>query len=163
MKAIHGLLVAVVTCVTAFAASAEDVVLVSSPISYATDGAAPDEVRKECDWNTAMPLYLAKESDGRVKVTDQSIGAKTDKKLTLVATNLHTAGGGGWSGPKWLALTGELKEGGKLLGNFEVRRQTIRGSMHGCGTLNSLSEEVAKDILTWLKTPSLNAKLGDAK
>ena len=54
-------------------------------------------------------------------------------------------------------------EGGKLLGNFEVRRQTIRGSMRGCGTLTSLSEEIAGDILEWLKMPSLNAKLGDAK
>jgi hypothetical protein len=163
MKSMHGLLVAIVACVTVFSARAEDIVLVSSPIPYATDGAAPDDVRKECDWNTAMPRYLAKESDGRVKVAEQSIDAMTDKKLTLIATNLHTAGGGGMSGPKWLALTGELQEGGKLLGNFEARRQTMRGSMRGCGTLNSLSEDVAKDILKWLKAPSLNAKLGDAK
>jgi len=163
MKAIHGLLVAVVACVTVISARAADIVFVSSPIPYEKEDVASADVRKECNWNTTMPRYLAKESEGRVTVAEQNIDAMTDKRLTLVATNLHTAGGGGFSGPKWLVLTGELKEGGKLIGNFEARRQTIRGSMQGCGTLNSLSEEISGDILKWLKAPSLNAKLGDAK
>ncbi len=109
-----------------------------------------------------MPRYLAKESDGRVKVAEQNFDTITGKKLVLVATNLHTLGGGSWTGPKWLVLEGKMTEGGKLLGNFEVRRQTIRGSMRACGTLESLSEEITEDILKWLKKPSLNAKLGDA-
>ncbi len=163
MKAMHGLFVVIVACVTAASARAEDIVLVSSLIPYAKDDTAGEAVRKECDWNTTMPRYLAKESEGRVKVAEQSIDTVTDKKLVLVATNLHTAGGGGWSGPKWLVLEGKMTEKGKLLGSFEVRRQTIRGSMRGCGTLASLSEEITGDILEWLKTPSLNAKLGDAK
>lgn len=123
---------------------------------------ANDAVRKECNWNTTMPSYLAKESEGRVKVAEQNFDAITSKKLVLVATHLHTLGGGSRTGPKWLVLEGKMTEGGKLLGNFEVRRQTIRGSMRGCGTLESLSEEITEDILKWLKKPSLNAKLGDA-
>ena len=137
--------------------------LVSPLISYEKEDTAGEAVRKECDWNATMPRYLAKKSGGRVKVAEENIDGVTDKKLLLAATHLHTAGGGNWSGPKWLVLEGKLMEGGKLLGNFEVRRQTIRGSMRGCGTLTSLSEEIAGDILEWLKTPSLNAKLGDAK
>ena len=163
MKAMYGLFVVVVACVAAGSARAEDIVLVSSLIPYAKDDTAGEDVRKECTWNTSMPRYLAKESGGRVKVAEQSIDAVTDKKLVLVATHLHTAGGGGWSGPKWLVLEGKLTEGDKLLGSFEARRQTIRGSMRGCGTLDSLSEEIAGDILEWLKTPSVNAKLGNAK
>lgn len=163
MKAIHGLFVAVMACVAAASARAEDVVLVSLLIPYEKDDTANEGVRKECNWNTTMPRYLAEESEGRVKVAEQNIDAVTDKKLVLVATNLHTAGGGGWSGPKWLVLEGKMTEGGKLLGSFEARRQTIRGSMRGCGTLESLSEEITGDILDWLKNPSLNAKLGDAK
>lgn len=163
MKAMCGLFVVVVACVTAAPARAEDIVLVSSFIPYEKDDTAGENVRKECNWNTTMPRYLAEESEGRVKVAERSIDAVTDKKLALVATHLHTAGGGGWSGPKWLVLEGKMTERGKLLGSFEARRQTIRGSMRGCGTLDSLSEEISGDILEWLKTPSLNAKLGDAK
>jgi len=109
-----------------------------------------------------MPRYLAKESEGRVKVAEQNFDSVTDKKLVLVATHLHTIGGGSWTGPKWLVLEGKMMEGGKLLGNFEVRRETIRGSMRACGTLESLSEEISEDILEWLKKPGLNARLGNA-
>jgi hypothetical protein len=142
---------------------ASEIVLIQPIVPYEKADTANDDVRKECDWNNTLPSYLAKESDGGVKILEQGIEAMPDKKLLLVATELHTAGGGGWSGPKWLVLEGKLVEGGKLLGNFEARRQTIRGSMRGCNTLTSLSEDIADDILEWLKAPSKDAKLGDAK
>ena len=135
---------------------------VSSLIPYQSDDVANETVRKECDWNTTMPRYLAEESDGRVIVAEKNLDTTTGNKLVLVATNLHTLGGGGWTGPKWLVLEGKLMHDDKLLGNFEVRRQTIRGSFRACSTLESLSEEITEDILEWLKEPGLNAKLGDA-
>jgi hypothetical protein len=161
VKLIHGLFV-VVACVAALPAIAEDTVLVPALIPYQSADTAGEEVRRECKWNTTMPLYLVKESKGWVKVTDQSFDTVTPKKLMLVATHLHTVGGGQFTGPKWLVLEGKLTEGDKLLGNFEARRQTIRGSFKGCSTLESLSEEIADDILQWLKAPRLNAKLGNA-
>lgn len=162
MKTMHGLFAMAMACLTAASARAEDVVLVSPLIPYEKDDTANETVRKECNWNTTMPRYLAKESEGRVQVAEQNFDAITGKKLVLVATHLHTLGGGGWTGPKWLVLEGKLMQGNKLLGNFEVRRQTIHGSFRACGTLESLSEEITEDILEWLKKPSLNARLGNA-
>lgn len=162
LKTIHGLFVLALVCLATGSARAEDVVQVASLIPYQSDDVANEDVRKECDWNTTMPRYLAEESDGRVKVADKNLDATTGKRLVLVATNLHTLGGGGWTGPKWLVLEGKLMQGDKLLGNFEVRRQTINGSFRACSTLESLSEEISDDILEWLKAPGLNAKLGDA-
>ena len=162
MKAMHGLFIVVMACIAAASARADDVVQVSSLIPYQNDEVANETVRKECNWNTTMPRYLADKSDGRVKVSEQNFDSVTGKKLVLVATNLHTLGGSSWTGPKWLVLEGKMTEGGKLLGSFEARRQTIRGSMRACGTLESLSEEITGDILKWLKKPSSNAKLGDA-
>ena len=135
---------------------------VSSLIPYQSENVVNETVRKECNWNTTMPRYLAVESEGRVKVAEKNLDSITGKKLVLVATHLHTIGGGGWTGPKWLVLEGKLMQDNKLLGNFEVRRQTIRGSFRACATLESLSEEMSEDILKWLKEPGLNAKLGDA-
>lgn len=162
MKAIQGLFVGVLVCLATVPARADDVVQVSSLVPYQSDSVANEAVRKECTWNSTMPRYMAKESGGRVTVSEQNLDTVSGKKLTLVATNLHTIGGGGWTGPKWLVLSGKLMEGNKLLGDFEVRRQTIRGSFKACSTLESLSEEITEDILKWLKEPSLNAKLGDA-
>lgn len=135
---------------------------VSSVIPYQSDNVANDTVRRECTWNTTMPRHMAGKSGGRVKVEERSLDAVSGKKLVLVATHLHTIGGGGWTGPKWLVLEGKLMQGKQLVGNFEVRRQTIRGSYRACSTLESLSEEITEDILEWLKAPGLNAKLGDA-
>ena len=162
MKAIHGLFVVALACLAPVSARAEDVVQVSSLIPYQSDDVADETVRKECNWNTTMPRYLAEKSDGRVIVAENKSNTNTGKRLVLVATNLHTLGGGAWTGPKWLVLEGKLMHGDKLLGNFEVRRQTIGGSFRACSTLESLSEEISDDILEWLKEPGLNAKLGDA-
>ena len=162
MKAIQALFVGVMVCLATVSARAEDVVHVSSLIPYQSDKVGNEAVRKECSWNTTMPRYMAKESGGRVTVAEQNLDTVSGKKLALVATHLHSIGGGGMTGPKWLVLEGKLMEGNKLLGNFVVRRQTIRGSFKACSTLESLSEEITEDILKWLKEPSLNAKLGDA-
>lgn len=143
-------------------AVAEEVVLVPASIPYQTDEVAKESIRKECTWHTTMPQYLVKKSDGRVQIADKNIDSASGKKLMLVATHLHVIGGGGWTGPKWLVLEGKLLENGKLLGNFEARRQTIRGSLKTCGTLESLSEEIGDDIVEWLNNPGLNAKLGNA-
>jgi hypothetical protein len=150
MKAIHGVFVVVLACLATVSARAEDFVQVSSLIPYQSDDVANETVRKECDWN------------GRVIVAEKNLDTTTGNKLVLVATNLHTLGGGPWTGPKWLVLEGKLMQGDKLLGNFEVRRQTIGGSYRACSTLESLSEEIADDILEWLKAPGLNARLGNA-
>lgn len=164
MKTIAGLTLTVMfmATLTVAPAYAEDVVLVPSSIPYQKEGTAKENIRRECTWNTTMPQYLAKKSDGRVQVTEKNIDAVADKKLMLVATHLHVIGGGGWTGPKWLVLEGKLLEKGKLIGNFEARRQTIGGSLRTCGTLESLSEEIGDDIVEWLKNPGLNAKLGNA-
>ena len=163
MKAIQGIFGVVLVCLATISARAEDVVRVAAFIPYQSDSVGNEAVRKECTWNTTMPRYIAEESGGRIKVEEQNFDTVTGKKLLLVATHLHTLGGGGWwTGPKWLVLEGKLMQGNQLLGSFEARRQTIRGSFKACSTLESLSEDIADDILEWLKAPGLNAKLGDA-
>lgn len=162
MKAMTSIIVGIIASLAAASAYAENVILVPPSIPYQKEGTAKENIRRECTWNTTMPQYLAKKSEGRVQVAEKNIDTETGKKLMLVATHLHAIGGGGWTGPKWLVLEGKLLEKGKLIGNFEARRQTIGGSLKTCGTLDSLSEELGDDIVEWLKNPGLNAKLGDA-
>ena len=115
MKTIRGFFVVAAAWVVATAAGAGEIVLVPSTIPYQKDDTANENIRRECTWNTTMPVYLAKESGGRVKVAEQSLDKVMDTRLVLVATHLHAIGGGGWTGPKWLVLEGKLMEGDKLL------------------------------------------------
>ena len=136
------------------------VVLADREIPYRDAEAADADFRKECDWNATMPAYLVKQSEGRVLAAGDGRSAR---KLTLVTQTLHTAGGGAWSGPKWLVIDGTLAEGGNVIGTFEARRQTYRGSFGGCKTVRELGEAIADDIVEWLEAPTRDAKLGDAK
>lgn len=157
MKKVHGLLVVGALCAMAVSARADSIV-VSPKVTYAK-GAADANIRRECKWDATMPRYLAKESNGRVKVANKA--SASDRQLVLVATALRATGGGPFSGPKWITLEGKLTKGGKVLGNFEVRRQTM-GGYSVCESLTALSEEIADDILEWIEKPGKGAKLGDA-
>ncbi len=145
---------------TAHAAPAGPVTLVDREIPSRDAESADADFRKECDWNATMPSYLVRQSKGRVLAAGEGPSNPT---LKLVTQTLHTAGGGMWSGPKWLVVEGTLAEGGNVLGTFEARRQTIRGSLSGCTTVRELGEAIADDIVEWLAAPTRDAKLGDAK
>jgi hypothetical protein len=116
----------------------------------------PDAVRKECGLETSIPKYVKASSSGVP-------GAKSvDMKITaLLAT-----GGGAFSGPKSVTVTGTVREGGKVTGTFVARRNASAGAFGGGGTcamLDRCAKAIGSDIATWLKAPSKDARLGDAK
>jgi hypothetical protein len=120
-----------------------------------------DEVLKDCPWDTFIPKYLAKNTHGQVNIGARDINNLNERKLVLTIVESRIAGGGVYSGGKWIDLTGQLIENGNAIGSFKASRHTIKG-WSGCGAAENLSEEIGEDIVKWLKTPSLNAKLGDA-
>ena len=143
--------------------TAPTIVVYTAPvIPYQDSETAPQWVRDDCDWNRVMPRYLAEQSEGKLRVGEAAADGGRHRELSLVAVTLHTLSGSAYTGPKWLVLEGRLTEGGKLIGNFEVRRQTIAGSLSACKTLNNLGEEISSDILDWLDEPDFNSKLGNA-
>ncbi len=145
---------------TTQAAPSGPVSLVDREIPYLDAESADADFRKECDWNATMPSYLVKQSKGRVLAAGEG---RSNLKLKLVTQTLRTAGGGMWSGPKWLVIEGTLADGDNVIGTFEARRQSIRGSMSGCTTVRELGQDIADDIVEWLDAPTRGAKLGDAK
>ena len=137
-------------------------ITIAAKIPYLNDGVASPAIRAECTWNSDVPAAIVAKSKGGVVSTDQDLASVHGRKLTVTVVNLHAAGGGGFSGPKWIAMRGELNEDGKVLGNFDFRRTTSHGRMTTCATLDYIGKALTQDILKWLKNPTTNAAPGDA-
>jgi hypothetical protein len=139
-------------------ASAEPLAL-PQKVSYDKDVHVPDAVKKECALETKIPEYVKSSASGFEP-------GKGGKALEMKISGLLATGGGGFSGPKSVTVSGTLREGGKVKGTFTAMRHSSGGPFGGGGTcaiLDRCAKAIGKDIGAWLKAPSMNAKLGDAK
>ena len=124
-----------------------------------------DTVRDECRWPTAMVARLVTafnedEPRPRAKLESRAIDIEKypGRRLVLRVNNVHAAGGGGLSGPKWMDMSGELWDGRSLVASFESHSTSGRG-LTMCRSVDSLSESSADMIAKWLRSPTLDAKL----
>ena len=144
-------------------ASAEGVkVLRSIPFSKESD--APQKVRDECQLQTKIPQFLSTYSSG-VTLVDDSLG-KSGRSLALEIGAVHASGGGAFSGPKTVTVTGTLRENGKKIGNFVATRYSGGGAFGfykgTCAIAGRCAKALGKDIADWLKNPAVDSRLGDA-
>ena len=130
-------------------------VKVPDKIAYEKNVHVPDAVRKECGLETSIPKY--------VKAASGSAGKGT---LDMKITGLLATGGGSFSGPKSVTITGTLRDGGKVTGSFVARRNASAGAFGGGGTCSMLdrcAKALGNDVGAWLKSPTKDARLGDAR
>lgn len=148
-----------------FAANATGTITVPKKLNFQKDAHIPDAVRKECGLEEKTAEAVRNVLTGKFDKVESAdnVSAKTPgKALELRIAAVLAPGGGPFSGPKSLTLTGTLWENGKALGNFTAGRYTTRG--HGtCGMLERNAKEIAQDIAKWITAPSKDALLGDAK
>ena len=151
------------------ASIAEDAVFnVVSPVPFAEDSGATGNVKDECTLETRLPQFIAEAAKRGVKVV---IGPAPEegaegKYLYLEFTHILGAGGGAWSGPKSVTAKGELIENGEVVGSFISSRFSTGGAFGGykgtCSILGRCIKAMGKDIAAWLKSPTMDAMLGDA-
>lgn len=151
----------VAALVLAFAAPAAlaDSIKIGGKVPFAEGAAATEAIRKECGLETNMSQYLQEFAKGTVQVASNLKGAKGrvfDARIAGV-----WAAPGPW-GAASILVEGELRENGKVVGTVASRRNTTRGG-GACQKLVVSGRKVAEDIAGWLKAPTMNAKLGDAK
>jgi hypothetical protein len=152
-----------------FDSVAEDAVYnVVSPVPFAEDSGATGKVKAECTLETRLPQFIAEAAKRGVKVV---IGPAPEegadgKYLYLEFTHVMGAGGGAWSGPKSVTAKGELIENGEVIGSFISSRYSTGGAFGGykgtCSILGRCIKAMGKDIAAWLKSPTMDAQLGDA-
>jgi len=143
------------------AAGARAGVQVPRTIPFAPSANASTKVQQECQVQTQVPAAI-QQFGSDVELVDQP--SKGGRSLELSIIELHAPGGGPFSGPKWMAVSGKLLDRGKLIGSFRAKRLSTGGMVRGtCATLARCAHAIGQDIATWLNAPTLDAELGDAR
>ena len=141
---------------------------VISPVPFADDSGASGKVKAECTLETRLPQFIAEAARRGVEVV---IGPAPEegaagKFLYLEFSNVLGAGGGAWSGPKSVTVEGKLIENGEVIGSFIASRYSTGGAFGGykgtCSILGRCIKALGKDIAGWLRSPTMDARLGDA-
>ena len=141
------------------AAQAATQVARSAPILPSAGATAA--VQNECQLQTLVPQAV---QQAGADVTLVDAPAKGGRCLELSISEVHAPGGGPFSGPKWMAVSGKLHERGKVIGSFRAKRLSTGGFVKGtCATLGGCAQAIGRDVATWLQAPTMNAELGDAR
>jgi hypothetical protein len=149
----------------AAAPAAAEPVKVAKTIGFAAESEVRPKVKDECALQTKIPAFLAQYSSD-VELVEGDLGDKR-RVLTIEITAVHAPGGGAFSGPKSVSISGVLKENGATVGNFRGARYSTGGAFGGhkgtCAIVGRCAKTLGKDVATWLKNPGKDSLLGDAK
>jgi hypothetical protein len=160
------MVVLLVALITPLAAQAEKVNLtIPIRVPFQEGLNVSNAVLNECELERKLSKFLVKETKRRYNkvIAIPAVTAETPGHvLDIHITQVLAPGGGKWSGPKVVATQGTLYDNGKVLGTFAAKRHTTKGR-HTCGMLEQNARAIAEDIADWMKKPTMDAKLGDAK
>lgn len=131
---------------------------VARSIPIAPGAGASGAVQQECQLQTLVPQAI-QTAGGDVTLVD---GTPQGRWLELTISEVHAPGGGPFSGPKWMAVSGTLHDRGKVIGSFRAKRIST-GVRSTCGSLAKIATVIGRDIASWLTAPSMNAEIGDAR
>ena len=129
---------------------AAEAITIKADIPYANDSIGNEAIRKECNWTRQLSENIVNLSQGKVVATDADFETSAGKKLAITVTDVHAIGGGGWTGPKWARLAGELSNNGKVIANFDINRRAIATPYSACDTLTNIARALSKDVVKWI-------------
>jgi len=141
------------------ASAAQAATQVARSIPIAPNAGASPAVQQECQLQTLVPQGI---QQAGADVTLVDAPAKGGRWLELSISEVHAPGGGPFSGPKWISVSGTLHDRGKVIGSFRAKRVTT-GARSTCGSLAKIATVIGQDIAAWLTAPSMNAEVGDAR
>jgi len=169
MRRLQTLSIMIIATLFPLAAIAADPIPLPKTVPFAKGISVPDAVKAECQLPEKTAQFVKEFSEGNMQVSvSDNVSAKTPgKALVMQIVDVHGTGGGAWSGAKMVATEGTLYDNGKVIGSFKATRYSGGGAFGGykgtCSILGRCTKAIGKDVAEWLKSPSMNAKLGDAK
>jgi hypothetical protein len=138
---------------------AAEPIRLSDRVEFSASSGATSAVREECGLQASLPQAV-RDAAGEVELV--SGPAKGRRTLELAIVEVHAPGGGPFSGPKWMTVTADLREGGERVANARAKRVTS-GAFGGgtCSQLQKVARAIAVDLGAWLAHPTRGAELGD--
>lgn len=144
----------------------DETIVIAAEVLDAGPKAINDTVRVECKWPTKMVRRLVADFNeyedpaprAKLEARPIDIQAYPGRRLVLRVLEVHALGGGGFSGPKWMSLAGELHDGNALVGTFQSYTPSGRG-LTTCRSVDSLTDSSIYLINQWLRTPTMGAML----
>jgi hypothetical protein len=143
----------------------DETIVIGKEVLLVTPDAINSTVRDECRFRTEMVERLVKAFNGNDPPPRAKLEARTldvlayrGRRLILKVNDVHALGGGGITGPKWMDMSGELREGDTLVANFVSHTKSGRG-LTTCRSVDSLSDATTYMIVEWLRNPTLDAML----
>jgi hypothetical protein len=142
-------------------------IIIANEIPFGESTHVRDAVRDECNLGGKLSGFIQEYGNGYDLNISQSSNTTIDegKVLRMEITNVQGAGGGAWSGSKSVAVQGKLIENGKEIGTFHGSRHSGGGAFGGfkstCAIFGRCVKALGKDVARWLKSPTMNASLGD--
>ncbi len=160
---IVGLMTTTTLLFQASALTADGKITIPSAVPFSDNVSVPEAVRNECELGEKVSSFLDRYASS-VQVSDtQSDGRYIDMAITEV----HAPGGGAFSGPKWMEVTGTLMDNNQAIASFRAKRFSTGGAFGAfkgtCSIIGRCTKAIAKDISDWLKNPVDGAELGDAR
>lgn len=156
----------------AVAQADEGVLNLQKTVPYKAGITVSPEVKLECE----LPLKLAEYTKSAIgndvatiNVVDAPAKDAAGRTLIMQIVGVDAASGGVFTGKKGMSIEGTLWEKGKQIGSFQAtryssgRRSTFNPYPGTCKVLRYDAEALGKDVAEWLKKPSMEARLGEAK
>jgi len=151
--------------VAAASADAAGTVKVQRSIPFAATAQVSAAVRDQCQLQTKVPEFLSQAAGGSVELVEGALNRKAGRVLEMEIIEVHSPGGGVFSGAKWMTVKGELYDRGKQIGSFRAKRSSGGGAFAAykgtCGIIGRCTKTLGQDIATWLAAPTANASLGE--
>lgn len=147
-------------------ARAGEAVQLKSTIDFDESAHVRPDVKDQCELQTKVPHFVKEYADSEgldVQLVDTlSSGGRV---LEIQIADTYETGNA-WTGrSKGLDVEGRLLEDGKVIGSFRDRRSTRGGAFGGykgnCAFFGRCAKTIGKDIAGWLKSPTMNARLGE--
>lgn len=144
----------------------DEPIVVGAEVLLGGPDAINSTVRDECRFQPKMAARLVEEYNGvdyppqRAKLDPRAIDVEkyTGRRLILKVNDVHAVGGGGFTGPKWAVMSGEMREGDQVVASFSVKNTSGRG-FTTCRSVDSLIDGLSWSIVQWLRGPTLGARL----
>ena len=160
-------LVASASVLSAPRVAAAEATKILRSIPIAANAPVPAAVRDQCQLQSKVPEFIQQAAGSSVELVDGALDRKKGRVLELEITEVHAPGGGGFSGPKWMSVKGELYDKGKQIGSFRAKRYSTGGAFAGfkgtCSIIGRCTKAIGADVASWLGAPTPNAELGDAR